>query len=117
MGGGGFITLWLTGAGIIPNSPPDGTAPGGALPTPVQPKGFINALPATNIQYSGTSRQFPGLWQINVQVPMAVPPGSAVSVLVTMYDYQSNVGGTSAVGGPGPDRVLQTGLIPTIAVK
>jgi uncharacterized protein (TIGR03437 family) len=116
---GDVITLWLTGAGFIPNLPPDGTAPGGAISTPVQPKVFINGLPATNIQYSGVSPQFPGLWQINVQVPSTTAPGSTISVLVTMYDYPSNYGGTSGTGGPGPDRQLTVAnaLVPTIAVK
>jgi uncharacterized protein (TIGR03437 family) len=116
---GGIVTLWLTGAGFIANLPPDGTAPGGAFSTPVQPKVFMNGLSAPNIQYSGVSPQFPGLWQLNVEVPSTVPPGNTVSVLVTMYDYPSNYGGTSANGGPGPDRQLTipNGLVPTIAVK
>ncbi|MBV8845115.1 MAG: hypothetical protein JO307_20095 [Bryobacterales bacterium] len=116
---GGIITLWLTGAGFIPNLPPDGVAPGAAISTPVQPKVFMNGLPATNIEYSGVSPQFPGLWQINVQVPNNTAPGPNVSVLVTMYDYPSNYGGTSATGGPGADQQLTVGnkLVPTIAVK
>ncbi|HLH43434.1 MAG TPA: hypothetical protein VKV74_10635 [Bryobacteraceae bacterium] len=116
---GDYITLWLTGAGFIPNVG-DGVAPGAAISTPTPPQVFIGLLPATNIQYSGVSPQYPGLWQINVQVPQNVPPGTA-SVLVNMsaYDLASNCGGTSAVGGPGPDQALtpQNNLIPTIVVK
>jgi uncharacterized protein (TIGR03437 family) len=118
---GSVITLWLTGAGYIPGLPPDGTAPGAPIPTPVQPKVFLNGLsvPGANIQYSGVSPQFPGLWQLNVQIPDNVPPGNNISVLVTMNDYPSNYGGTSAIGGPGPDQQLTVpnGLVPTIAVK
>ena len=80
---GNFITLWLTGAGFIPNVPADGTAPGAAIPTPVVPKVFFNGLAASNVQYSGLSPNLPGLWQINVQVPTTVPPGNNISVLVT----------------------------------
>jgi uncharacterized protein (TIGR03437 family) len=114
---GDIVTLWLTGAGFIASLPPDGTSPGGAFPTPVQPKVFINALLATDIQYSGVSPQFPGEWQINVRIPTTVPPGNNMSIVVTMYDYASNYGGTSATGGPGPDRPLTGNLVPTIAVK
>jgi hypothetical protein len=60
------------------------------------------------------------LWQINVQVPMAVPPGNNIPVLVQMSpsDYPSNIGGTGS-SDPGPDQLLTVGnrLIPTIAVK
>jgi uncharacterized protein (TIGR03437 family) len=103
---------------IIPNVP-DGAAPGSAISTPIPPKVFIGLQAATNIQYSGVSPQYPGLWQINVQVPTTVPPGPA-STIVTMNDYPSNYGGTNASGGgPGYDQQLtpQNGLIPTIAVK
>jgi uncharacterized protein (TIGR03437 family) len=116
---GGIITLWLTGSGFIPGVQ-DGVAPGAAISTPVLPKVFINGLPATNIQYSGVSPQFPGLWQINVQVPSTTPPGNNIPVLVTMDDYPSNFGGTNvAGGGPGPDQTLtvQNNLVPAIAVK
>jgi uncharacterized protein (TIGR03437 family) len=114
---GDTITLWLTGSGYIPNIM-DGVAPGSAISTPTPPQVFINAIQATNIQYSGVSPQYPGLWQINVQVPSNVPPGNNVPVLVLMspYDLASNCGGTSAVaGGPGPDQILNPQ--PTIAVK
>jgi len=117
---GGVITLWLTGAGIIPGLPADGSRPGGAFPTTSTPQVLIGGLPAT-VQYSGTSPDLPGLWQINAVVPANVAPSNLVGVVVVMspYDYPSNWGGTSANGGPGPDRQLTVanGLIPTIAVK
>jgi len=115
---GDVITLWLTGAGFIPNVA-GGAASGAAIPTPIPPKVFTSLQAATNIRYSGVSPQYPGLWRINVQAPSTVPPGPA-SVIVTMNDYPSNYGGTNAANGaPGYDQQLtpQNGLIPTIAVK
>ncbi len=114
---GSVISLYLTGAGFIPGLPPDGTPPNGAIQTPIPPKVYINGI-AANVQYSGTSPQFPGEWQINVQIPPETPPGNKIWVLVTMDDYPSNIGGTGT-NPPGPDQSLvpQNGLIPTIAVK
>jgi uncharacterized protein (TIGR03437 family) len=113
---GNVITLWLTGSGYIPNIM-DGVAPGAAISTPTPPQVFINAIPATNIQYSGVSPQYPGLWQLNVTVPSNVPPGNNVPVLVlaSPEDYASNCGGSNASVGPGPDQILSPQ--PTIAVK
>jgi uncharacterized protein (TIGR03437 family) len=113
---GSVITLWLTGSGYIPNVG-DGVAPGAAISTPTAPQVFFNEIQATNIQYSGVSPQYPGLWQINVTVPSNVPPGSNVPVLALMspYDLASNCVGTSANVGPGPDQVSTSQ--PTIAVK
>jgi uncharacterized protein (TIGR03437 family) len=113
---GSTITLWLTGSGYIPNIM-DGVAPGAAISTPTPPQVFFNAIQATNIEYSGVSPQYPGLWQINVTVPSNVPPGNNVPVLVlgSTSDYASNCGGSSANVGPGPDQVLNPQ--PTIAVK
>jgi uncharacterized protein (TIGR03437 family) len=113
---GSTITLWLTGSGYIPNIM-DGVAPGAAISTPTPPQVFFNAIQATNIQYSGVSPQYPGLWQINVTVPSNVPPGNNVPVLVlgSTSDYASNCVGSNASVGPGPDQVSTSQ--PTIAVK
>jgi uncharacterized protein (TIGR03437 family) len=117
---GGVITLWLTGAGIIPGLPPSGQPPGAAISTPSVPQVLIGGFPA-KVLYSGTSPQLPGLWQINAVVPSNVAPSNTVAVVVVMsaYNYPSNWGGTGANGGPGPDRQLTVGnaLIPYIAVK
>jgi uncharacterized protein (TIGR03437 family) len=40
---------------------------------------------------------YPGLWQINVKVPFAVPPSANVQVLVTLGDAASNVGPTGRI--------------------
>ncbi len=117
---GGVITLWLTGAGIIPGLPADGLPPGGAINTASVPQVLIGGIQA-KVLYSGTSPDLPGLWQINAVVPANVAPSNNVAVVVVMsaYNYPSNWGGTSATGGPGPDRQLTIAnqLIPTIAVK
>ena len=115
---GSTITLWLTGAGYIPGLPADGTRPGGAFNTPVTPQVFICSGTPAVIQYSGTSPDLPGLWQINAVVPANVAPSNTCAVIVTMNNYPSNWGGTSSSIGPGPDHQLTVANgVPTIAVK
>ena len=43
------------------------------------------------IKFSGMSPQFPGLWQINVQIPMSVAPGSTVPIAIQMDDIGSSI--------------------------
>jgi uncharacterized protein (TIGR03437 family) len=113
---GRFIALCLTGSGFISGAPADGEAPTAALATPVRPRviveGVPSFLPDSDIQYSGLGFGFPGLWQLNVRIPEAVPPNNAIQVLVTMYDIPSNQGGNPQ-GWNFPDVTIRT----TIAVR
>lgn len=106
--GSQIITFYLTGAGVIPGGPPDGVGASGAVNTPIHPTVVMNGvpLPDSAIQYSGLAPTFPGLWQLNVQVPSSVPPANAISIVLLMNDVASNVGGNPqsyADGTPGPD--------------
>ena len=124
---GGYVGLWLTGAGYIPGLPADGTAPG-LCNCPIQGNlvVYVNGTvaPATMI----VSPQYPGLWQVNVQVPAGTPSSTImpISVIVELGDAHSNVGAGSGFypnGSPGPDQLLQAagnggnGLVTTIYVK
>jgi uncharacterized protein (TIGR03437 family) len=116
---GGVVTIWLTGQGKVNNPPPDGAAPGAAIPTNSVPTVYIGGVQA-QVLYSGLSPQYPGLWQIDAVVPSTTVPASNTSVVVMLDGYQSNVGGTGASnGGPGPDVLLTvpSGLITTMATK
>jgi len=63
------------------------------------------------------------LWQLNVVVPPGTPSStiSPISVVVTLDDYNSNIGGgpSAPSGAPGPDipLLVSNGLITTIYVK
>ena len=85
---GSVITIYATGQGYIPNAPPDGSLPQGLVTTPVNPRVVMNfqildeIIPQQGdpsngnfIQFSGLAPWEPGVWQINVQVPMSIPPG------------------------------------------
>jgi uncharacterized protein (TIGR03437 family) len=94
---GQIIELYLTGQGRVPGMPADGTPPPGAVPIPtpttvIMSPGPASALPAADVIYSGLTPSFPGGWQIDVTVPMEVPPSNAVTVAVTLYDVPSNIG-------------------------
>jgi uncharacterized protein (TIGR03437 family) len=91
---GTFITLYGTGQGLVDALPPDGQAnPSGAHSTSEKPKVIINGpdfVPDTDIQYSGLAPNYVGLWQINVKVPLNVPPSDVV-VGLTFHGLLSNV--------------------------
>jgi uncharacterized protein (TIGR03437 family) len=77
---GSVISLFGTGQGFIPNAPPDGEPAQGIIETPEKPRVIINTgfVEEADILYSGLAPGFVGLWQINVRIPMTVPPSSSV---------------------------------------
>jgi uncharacterized protein (TIGR03437 family) len=87
---GQIISIYATGQGILPGGPPDGTPPSGLVSTPQMPQvligsNFVDGYPTLagdqpvgkRVQFSGLSPAYPGLWQINVYVPMSVPPSTS----------------------------------------
>jgi uncharacterized protein (TIGR03437 family) len=96
---GHVITFYLTGAGFVPNAPPDGVAPSTALSTPRTPAVLspsIGIVDPKYVLYSGLGA-FAGGWQINFQVPDAIPPGNNNVIVVTLNDVQSNIGPTTGI--------------------
>jgi uncharacterized protein (TIGR03437 family) len=89
---GSVIQLFATGQGFVPNAPPDGTPPTGAVPTETLPRVVIGSgfVPDSDILYSGLAPGLVGVWQINVRIPMTVPPNSATDVVVTLRSIPSN---------------------------
>jgi uncharacterized protein (TIGR03437 family) len=67
---GSVIQLFLTGqgAGLVPSAPPDGQGSTGQVTTSSQPVVYIGGSQGT-LKYSGLAPGYPGLWQINVQIP------------------------------------------------
>ncbi|MFN0102103.1 MAG: hypothetical protein ACKV2U_08435 [Bryobacteraceae bacterium] len=101
---GKVIQLFATGQGFVENAPPDGTPPAGAVPTSDLPRVIIGSgfVADSDILYSGLAPGLVGVWQINVRVPMSVPPGSATDVVVTLRSIPSN----QAEGGGTPIRTV-----------
>ena len=87
---GQIISIYATGQGLVSGQPADGALPSGLVTTPQQPQVLIGTcyvdqcqtLPGDQpagqrVQFSGLSPQYPGLWQINVYVPMTTVPSSS----------------------------------------
>ena len=89
---GSTIIFCLTGQGYVPGAGPDGATPP-TLPTPQAPVVITTAgqLPASAVTYSGLGCGYPGLWQINLQVPMIQAPGVS-KIVITLNDVPSNTG-------------------------
>lgn len=114
---GSVIQIFCTGQGALNNPPADGAAAVGTeSTTPQTPRvaigsNFVDSvtlLPGdpTNgqwVTYSGLAPGYAGLWQINVQIPMATVPNAQVPIAI-QYDL---------VGSAG----LNSGFHLTIAVK
>jgi uncharacterized protein (TIGR03437 family) len=92
---GHIVSIYATGQGIIPGMPPDGTQPTGLVSTPQPPQVIIGGCPVDEctslpgdqppgqrVQFSGLSPSYPGVWQINVYVPMGTAPGPTVLDLI-----------------------------------
>jgi uncharacterized protein (TIGR03437 family) len=110
---GSIIQIFGTGGGHVPGAPPDGQVASGQTSTDTKPRVsvgpcFVDDPACTSeqgdhIPYSGLAPGLIGVWQINVQIPMVVPPGNQTPILVLM----NSVGSTDT----------STGYIQTIAVK
>jgi uncharacterized protein (TIGR03437 family) len=113
---GSYISIYATGQGFVQGAPADGDIPrSGLVQTSALPKVWINACYVDdasctgetgleNVQFSGLSPQFPGVWQINVRIPKNTGPGAQVPLFIVMNNYTSQTGPTA-------------GYITTIAVK
>ncbi len=93
---GSIIQLFLTGqgSGLVPNAPPDGQGSSGQVTTASQPVVYIGGSQGA-VQYSGLAPGYPGLWQINVQIPdsanLKIIPGFPNGVFPVLVDYQGLV--------------------------
>jgi uncharacterized protein (TIGR03437 family) len=85
------LSIYCTGLGDVTNRPVSGAA---ALANPLSPTiapatVTIGGLPVT-VTFSGLSPGFVGLYQVNVQVPLNVPTGNAVPVVLSVGGSASN---------------------------
>ena len=82
----------MAAARPVSNQPATGVAaPAGQLSNALLiPTVTIGGVPAAVLNFSGLTPGFVGLYQVNVQVPEAVTPGSAVSLVLTIDGVSSN---------------------------
>ena len=81
--GGDYVSLYVTGLGAT-------TAGAGGLQYATIQPGVTVAGQACTVQFAGLSPQFPGVDQINCQIPTGLGTNSAVPVIVTANGRSSN---------------------------
>ena len=89
--GATYISIYCTGLGPVTNQPVTGAAASANVlsETIMRPTVMIGGVP-TGILFSGLAPTFVGLYQINVQVPAAVPFGDTVPVIVSIGGATAN---------------------------
>ena len=78
---GQMVTIYCTGLGAV-----DGATPANAQ-TPVS--SILNSVPI-NAAYAGLTPGFIGLYQVDLVVPSAIPPGIDIPVLLRQPESDSN---------------------------
>jgi len=114
---GSVIQIFATGEGSVPSAPPDGSPAAGAVASPASLRVFmgfdyVDEIPLQTgesnggnfIKYSGLAPGLVGVWQVNVQIPMAVGVGNQVSIALVL-------------NGDVADPDVHSGYSATIAVK
>jgi uncharacterized protein (TIGR03437 family) len=81
--GGDYVSLYVTGLGAT------AAGAGGLQYASIQPQVTV-AGQTCNIQFAGLSPQFPGVDQINCQIPMGLGSNAAAQVIVTSNGRASN---------------------------
>lgn len=101
---GDYISLYMTGQGNVPGGPADGVPATSAISAQYPVTVLLNGIDVNdpayqeqNIQhvlYSGIN-QYPGMWQLNVQIPKTVVPVSGAAWFVAIINGAPNWDATS----------------------
>ncbi len=102
---GSLIQLYLTGQGQVQGAPPDGQGPSGTVSTGSVPVVYVGASQAT-VQFSGLAPGYPGLWQINVQIPSGTAlknlPGFSTGIFPVQVYYEGLLSTLPATNNANP---------------
>jgi uncharacterized protein (TIGR03437 family) len=114
---GSVVQIFATGEGLVPSAPADGTPASGPTPAPASLRVFIDPYyvdeaplqPGESnggnfIQYSGLAPGLVGVWQVNVQIPLAIAAGNQTPIALVL-------------NGDVADPDVHSGYLATIAVK
>lgn len=93
---GGDLIIWCTGLGAVDQTVANGAPPAQIANTLVQPAVLIGGMPATFV-YSVLSPQYPGEYQVAVQVAAGTPTGDAVPLQIQMNGVLTEANVTVAV--------------------
>ncbi len=78
---GETLVMYLTGMGALQTTPMDGVPVNAADSVLTATNIQVDGVPVTKIQYSGINPSYPGLYQINFQMP-SIPDHGEVTVLL-----------------------------------
>jgi hypothetical protein len=106
---GDYVSIFLTGQGLVNNPPADGNVPASGL---VNTQGSLRVFIGTDwtdeitlvgneqrsipgvdtnfIAFSGLSPNYPGLWQLNLRIPQVTAPNTPATILVELNSVPSN---------------------------
>jgi virginiamycin B lyase len=89
---GDVLTIYCSGLGAVTDTPDSGSAAGsGSSLSSVQAQVSVTiGGKSAPFLFAGLSPGYVGLYQVNVQLPTGVTPGSAVPVIVTTASLNSN---------------------------
>jgi len=99
---GSYLIIWSTGLGAVDAPLANGANTGGAIVNTVaKPTVLIGGVTATPVS-SALSPQYPGEYQVAVQVAPGTPAGSAVTLQIQIAGVTSPGNVTIAVAGSAP---------------
>lgn len=95
---GDVLTIYATGLGAVNPQVASGASPNPNNPslTATTPTVFIGNIPATF--FGAALTQYPGVYQLNVQVPPGVTPGNSVPLQIQIGGITSSTSTVIAVG-------------------
>jgi uncharacterized protein (TIGR03437 family) len=93
-----LIVIYATGLGAVNQTVPDGGVPTGSTPAQVNtPPVLMIGGVSVPIAFAGLTPQFPGVYQLNVELPAGVPTGNNVPVQLQINGITSPVTFTMAI--------------------
>jgi len=87
---GQYVLIYCSGLGGVSSQPATGAAAADAASTTIRtPTVTIGGVPAS-INFAGLAPGYVGVYQVNALVPMAIPPGPAVPLSLSIDGVPSN---------------------------
>jgi len=86
---GEVIQIFATGQGPVSTTPSDGAPPSDLTTTTTLPRAYVSVAEA-EVEFSGLSPQFPGVWQVNVRIPDRGYISGQVPLVIILNGIESN---------------------------
>jgi uncharacterized protein (TIGR03437 family) len=99
---GDTISIYATGLGPVTTTPNDGDVPSTLSSATGNLRVFFGSCPLEScilspneqgnfLTFAGLSPNYPGLYQVNMRIPMATAPGDPALLVITVNSVGSNV--------------------------